>query len=71
MIEERQLRQSCSMKFELTRENGANQSHSLHKLLPSKYQPSYSLREQRTFICPKCKIERCKDNFLLSHVYNS
>ena len=26
----------------------ANQSQSLHKLLPSKYQPSYSVREQRT-----------------------
>ena len=31
-----------------------NQSHSLHKLLPSKYPPIYSLREQRTFIRPKC-----------------
>ena len=50
----------------------ANQSHSLHKLLPpSKYQPSYSLREQRTFIRPKCKTERCKSSFLLSCVYNS
>ena len=28
----------------------ASQSHSLHKLLPSKYQPSYSLKEQRTLI---------------------
>ena len=28
----------------------ANQSHSLHKLLPSKYQPGYYLREKRTFI---------------------
>ena len=35
----------------------ANQSHSLHKLLPRKYQPSYSLREQRTFIRPKGKTE--------------
>ena len=42
----------------------ANQSHSLHKLLPSKYQPSYSLKEQRTFIRPKCKTERCKNSFL-------
>ena len=49
----------------------ANQSHRLHKLLPSKYQPSYSLREQRTFIRPKCKTERCKNSFLLSYVYSS
>ena len=47
----------------------ANQSHSLHKLLPRKYQPSYSLREQRTFIRPKGKTERCKNSFLLSYVY--
>ena len=49
----------------------ANQFHRLHKLLPSKYQPSYSLREQRTFIRPKCKTERCKNSFLLSYVYSS
>ena len=36
----------------------ANQSHSLHNLLPSKYQPSYRLREQRTFNRLKCKTER-------------
>ena len=47
----------------------ANESHSLHKLLPRKYQPSYSLREQRTFICPNGKTERCKNSFLLSYVY--
>ena len=47
----------------------ANQSHSLHKLLPSKYQPSYSLKEQRTFIRPKCKTERCKNSLL--YVYSS
>ena len=41
----------------------ANQSHSLHKLLPRKYQPSYSLREQRIFIRPKRKTERCKNRF--------
>ena len=41
----------------------ANQSYSLHKLLPNKYQPSYSLREQRTFIRPKGKTERCKNRF--------
>ena len=49
----------------------ANQSHCLHKLLPSKYQPSYSLKEQRTFIRPKCKTERCKNSFLWSYVYSS
>ena len=49
----------------------ANQSHSLHKLLPSRYQPSYYLREKRTFIRPKCKTERCKNSFLLSFVYSS
>ena len=48
-----------------------NQSHSLHKLLPSKYQPCYYLREQRTFIRPKCKTERCKNSFPLSYVYSS
>ena len=49
----------------------ANQSHSLHKLLPSRYQPSYYLREKRTFIRPRCKTERCKNSFLLSFVYSS
>ena len=43
----------------------ANQSHSLHKLLSSKCQPRYSLREQRTFIRPKFKTERCKNSFFL------
>ena len=61
MIEERQLRQSCSMKFVLI-------NLSLHQLLSSKYQPSYSLREQITFIRPKRKTERCKNSFLLSYV---
>ena len=32
---------------------------------------SYSLRKQRTFIHPKCKTERCKNNFVLSYVYSS
>ena len=49
----------------------ANQSHSLHELLPSKYQPSYYLREQRTFIRPKCKTGRCKNSFPLSYVYSN
>ena len=49
----------------------ANQSHSLHKLLPSRYQPSYYLRGKRTFIRPKCKTERCKNSFLLSFVHSS
>ena len=49
----------------------ANQSHSLHKIIPSKYQPSYSLREQRTFIPLKCKTEGCKNSFVLSYVYSS
>ena len=62
MIEERQLRQSCSMKYVLI-------NLSLHKLLSSKYQPSYSLREQITFIRPKRKTERCKNSFLLSYVF--
>ena len=48
-----------------------NQSHSLHKLRPSKCQPKYSLGEQRTFIHPKCKTKRCKNSFRLSHVYSS
>ena len=47
----------------------ANQSHSLHELFPSKYQPGYYLREKRTFIRPSCKTERCKNSFLLSYVY--
>lgn len=40
-------------------ELSANQSHSLHKLLPSKYQLGYHLREQRTCTRPRCKTERC------------
>ena len=49
----------------------ANQSYSLHKLLPNKYQPSFSLREQRTFIRPQCKTGRCKNSFLLTYLYSS
>ena len=49
----------------------ANQSYSLHKLLPNKYQPSFSLREQRTFIRPQCKTGRCKNSSLLSYLYSS
>ena len=49
----------------------ANQCHSLHKLLPNKYQASYSLREQRIFTRPKGKTERCKNSFLLSYVYSN
>ena len=54
-------------------ETCANQSHSIHKLhvLPSKHQPSYYLREQRTFIRPKCKTGRCKQSFPLSYVYSN
>ena len=47
----------------------ANQSHSLHKLLSSKCQPSYSLREQRTFIRPKFKTERCKNSFFFKVMF--
>ena len=49
----------------------ANHSHSLHKLLRNKYQPCYSLREQRIFTRPKGKTERCNNSFLLSYVYSS
>ena len=50
----------------------ANQSHSLHNLLPSKYQPSYRLREQRTFIRRSVKLKDfLKNSFLLSFVYSS
>ena len=62
-------RETISAK--LFHEMCANQSHRLHKLLPNEYQPSYSLREQRTFIRSKCKTERSKSSFLLSYVYNS
>ena len=40
----------CGLLFD---EIWANQSHSLQKLLSSKYQPMYSLKDQRTFIRPK------------------
>ena len=56
-------REAISAK--LFHEMCANQSHRLHKLLPNEYQPSYSLREQRTFIRSKCKTERSK-----SRLYN-
>ena len=49
----------------------AYQSHSLHKRLASKYQPSYSLREHGTFIRLKCKTERFMNTFPLSYVYSS
>ena len=58
MIEERQLGQSCSMKYVLI-------NLSLHKLLE---RTNNSLREQITFIRPKRKTERCKNSFLLSYV---
>ena len=52
-------------------EIGANQSHSLKKLLPSKYQPSYSLREQRHLFVQSVKLKSSKSSFLLSYVYSS
>ena len=43
----------------------ANQSHSLHELLPSKYQPSYYLREQRTYLSVRSvKLEDARIVFL-------
>ena len=52
-------------------EIGANQSDSLHKLLPGKYQPSYSLREQRHLFVQSVKLKSSKTSFLLSYVYSS
>ena len=47
----------------------ANPAHSLHKLLPDICTSTYPLRNQRTFIAPRCKTERCKDSFIMSFVF--
>ena len=46
-----------------------NPAHSLHKLLPDICTSTYPLRNQRTFIAPRCKTERCKNSFIISHLY--
>ena len=59
-----QLRQSCSMEYmqiNLTVFTNYFQVNTNQA----------TMREQRTFIRPKCKTERCKDSFLLSYVYSS
>ena len=46
-----------------------NQFHCLHILLPTKCVLKFSLKEQKSFICPVCKTERCKNSFPLTYVY--
>ena len=45
------------------------QFHSLHGLLSSQCELKCFLKEQKIFICPVCKTERCKQSFPLTHVY--
>ena len=42
----------------------------LHSLLPQRKSCKYALRLNRDFTLPKCKTERLKNSFILSHVYN-
>ena len=45
-----------------------DESHKLHELLPKNTTGRYSLRNNRPFNLPKCKTERCKSSFIISHI---
>ena len=48
----------------------ADKSHKLHELLPKNTTGRYSLRNNRLFNLPKCKTERCKSSFIISHIFS-
>ena len=47
-----------------------DKSHKLHKLLSKNTTGQYSLRNNRPFNLPKCKTERCKSSFIISHIFS-
>ena len=49
-------------------EISTNEGHKLHSLLPEVNMSTNSLRKQRPYKLPRCRTERCKNRFILSHV---
>ena len=47
-----------------------DKSHKRHELLPKNTSGRYSLRNNRFFNLPKCKTERCKSSFIISHIFS-
>ena len=47
-----------------------NKEHKLHSLLPEVNISTYSLRNQRLYKLSRCRTERCKNSFILSHAFN-
>ncbi|KAK2547272.1 hypothetical protein P5673_032860 [Acropora cervicornis] len=52
----------------LTLHERRKRNHKLHELLPKNTTGRYSLRNNRLFNLPKCKTERCKSSFIISHI---
>ena len=48
-----------------------NNEHKLHSLLPEVNISTYSLGNQRLHKLSRCRTERCKNSFILSHVFNN
>ena len=48
-----------------------NNEHKLHSLLPEVNTSTYSLGNQRLHKLSRCRTERCKNSFILSHVFNN
>ena len=47
-----------------------DESHKLHELLPKNNTGRNSLRNNRLFNLPKCKTERYKSSFIISHIFS-
>ena len=43
--------------------------HKLYHLLPIRSNSNYATRHQRKFNLPRVKTERCKNSFIISHIY--
>ena len=43
--------------------------HKLYHLLPIRSNSNYAARHQRKFNLPRVKTERCKNSFIISHIY--
>ena len=65
-LHERRARISTDLFDEIV----CDPTHRLHSLLPQRKSCKYALRRKRDFTLPKCKTERLKNSFILSHVYN-
>ncbi|XP_068671127.1 uncharacterized protein [Montipora foliosa] len=62
-----QRREEISQRtfIELANDN----EHKLYHLLPIRSNSNYATRHQRKFNLPRVKTERCKNSFIMSHIY--